>query len=419
MLTDTSIKFLNSSNLNSPLLNTDWGALIRLYDACLVDGINSLNISSLTISGDTPETNDILTLTYLVPHGYQQYQVLLLSGAQIDLLNGEHRIQSVSQDGLSLTLRTTTTISDAGNVQNIMTKLAPLGWTKEYSGVNRAVYKMNSSNGPNHYFFVLNDDPNLNGATGYDNTWAKYATTGMAEGLGTDFNPKGLCIPSIWTDIYPKGSGGNVVQGSGKVYHAISNSDISSLNDTYANIAGNRNWEIYGNESYFYLFNSLSINYPNQKQMTSFGQYDSIHQGFNYNTFMSNHAWDVKKTVDWHNITLDSNQMTGFQDERAIKSLSNLNSFSNGTLRVRSLHGLTISGYTSILNVNGPANLLKTYVLDADSILMGAFRNLYWLGSLRPFSSGQVFQQGENIYKAINVSRSSTSYEGQVVVKII
>ena len=31
MLTDTSIKFLNSSNLNSPLLNTDWGALIRLY----------------------------------------------------------------------------------------------------------------------------------------------------------------------------------------------------------------------------------------------------------------------------------------------------------------------------------------------------------------------------------------------------
>ena len=152
MLTDTSVKFFNSSNLNSPLLNTDWGALIRLYDACLVDGINTLNISSLTIEGNTAETCDIVTVTYLVPHGYQQYQVLLLSGAQVELLNGEHRIQSVSTDGLSLTFKINSNLGDAGNTQNIMTKLAPFGWTKEYSGVNRAVYKMNSSNGPNHYF---------------------------------------------------------------------------------------------------------------------------------------------------------------------------------------------------------------------------------------------------------------------------
>ena len=239
MLTDTSIKFLNSSYWNGPLLNTDWGALVRLYDACLVDGINLLNISSLSISGSSPETSDLVTITYLTPHGYQQYQVLLLSGSQVESLNGEHRIQSVSTDGLSLTFKIKTNVVDAGNILNIMTKLAPLGWTKQYSGTNRAVYKMNSSNGPNHYFFVLNDNPNNNGATGYDNTWARYATTGMAEGLGQDFNPQGLCTPTTWSDIYPRGSGGNVIQGAGKVYYAYNTYNLDNIYDANQVQGGN------------------------------------------------------------------------------------------------------------------------------------------------------------------------------------
>lgn len=419
MLTDTSVKFFNSSNLNSPLLNTDWGALIRLYDACLVDGINTLNISSLTIEGNTAETCDIVTVTYLVPHGYQQYQVLLLSGAQVELLNGEHRIQSVSTDGLSLTFKINSNLGDAGNTQNIMTKLAPFGWTKEYSGVNRAVYKMNSSNGPNHYFFVLNDDPNNSGATGYDSTWAKYATTGLAEGLGDGFNPQGICIPSTWSDIYPRGSAGNAIQGAGKVYYAYNTYNINNVYDANQFQAGNRRWEIYGNESYFYLFNANNINMSNQLQMTACGQYDCIHQGYNYNTFLCSNNWDLKAVNAWHNPSIDNNQMVGLQEERIVKSLSNLNSFTNGNLRTRSLNGIGISGYNSILNVNGPVNLLKAYVIDGDSILMGAYRNFYWLGSVRPFANGQIFTQGQNVYKAINICRLNTSYEGQIVVKIV
>lgn len=418
MLTDTSVKFFNSSNLNGPLLNTDWGALIRLYDACLVDGINTLNIASLTIEGNTADTCDIVTLTYLVPHGYQQYQVLLLTGAQVEALNKEHRIQSVSTDGLSLTFKINVNLGDAGNTQNIMTKLAPFGWTKEYSGVNRAVYKMNSSNGPNHYFFVLNDDPNNNGATGYDNTWARYATTGFAEGLGVDFNPQGLCHPTTWVDIYPRGSGGNVIQGAGKVYYAYNTYNIDNAYDANQWQAGNRKWEIYGNESYFYLFNSNNLTYP-AYQMTGCGQYDCIHQGYNYNTFISNHSWDAKSVTAWHNPSVDCNQLVGLDTERPVRSLSNLNTVVGGSLRVRSLYGITISGYQAVLNSNGPANLLKAYVMDADSVLMGAYKNLYWLGATRPFNNGQIFTQGENVYKAINMYRSSLNFEGQIVVKII
>lgn len=416
MLTDTSIKFLNSSNLNGPLLNTDWGALVRLYDACLVDGINLLNIASLSISGSSPETSDLVTITYLTPHGYQQYQVLLLSGSQVEALNGEHRIQSVSTDGLSLTFKIKTNVVDAGNILNIMTKLAPLGWTKEYSGTNRAVYKMNSSNGPNHYFFVLNDNPNNNGATGYDSTWARYATTGMAEGLGQDFNPQGLCTPTTWSDIYPRGSGGNVIQGAGKVYYAYNTYNLDNIYDANQVQAGNRRWEIYGDNSYFYLFNSNNLNYTSY-QMTGCGQYDCIHQGYNYNTFINNNTWDNKTAVSWHSLVVDTNQIIGFTDERIVKSLSNLNSINGGSLRIRSLNGISVSGYNSILNVNGPANLLKAYVIDADNILMGAYKNIYWLGSLKPFINGQVFTQGQNTYKAINMIRSG--YEGQIVVKIV
>jgi hypothetical protein len=418
MLTDTSIKFLNSSNLNGPLLNTDWGALIRLYDACLVDGINPLNISTLTMSGSTPESSDIVTLTYLTPHGYQQYQVLLISGAEIPVLNGEHRILSVSADGLSLTSKTNTNIVDAGNTLNIITKLAPFGWTKVFSGTNRAVYKMNSAAGPNHYFFVLNDNPNNNGATGYDPSWAKYATTGLAEGIGDGFTPQGLCTPAAWGELYPRGSGNNVVQGTGKVYYAYNSYSIDSIYDSNTQQAGNRRWEIYGNESYFYLFNANNISYSTQLQVTGCGQYDSLHQGYNYNTFLSNGVYDSKTAATWHNISIDANQLIGFQDERIIRSLSNLNSFANPTIRVRSLNGIAISGYNSVLNVNGPLNLLKMYVIDADAVMMGAFKNLFWLGSVRPLNNGQIFTQGEGVYKAINVYRANTSYEGQIVVRL-
>lgn len=416
MLTDTSIKFLNSSNLNGPLLNTDWGALIRLYDACLVDGINPLNISNLTMSGSTPESSDIVTLTYLTPHGYQQYQVLLITGAEIPTLNGEHRILTVSADGLSLTFKINTNIVDAGNTLNIITKLAPFGWTKVFSGTNRAVYKMNSAEGPNHYFFVLNDNPNDNGATGYNPSWAKYATTGLAEGIGDGFAPQGACNPATWSDIYPRGSGGSVIQGTGKIYYAYNTYAINSIYDANAFQAGNRRWEIYGNESYFYLFNANNINYSTQYQLTGCGQYDCLHQGYNYNTFLTNNVWDARNVTTWHDLTIDSNQLAGIQDERIVRSLSNLNTFINPTLRIRSFYGITMSGVNAILNVNGPLNLLKMYCLDADAVMMGAYRNIFWLGSVRPMNNGQIFTQGEGVYKAINVFRSGN--EGQIVVRL-
>jgi hypothetical protein len=208
------------------------------------------------------------------------------------------------------------------------------------------------------------------------------------------------------------------VQGTGKVYYAYNSYSIDSIYDSNTQQAGNRRWEIYGNESYFYLFNANNISYSTQLQVTGCGQYDSLHQGYNYNTFLSNGVYDSKTAATWHNISIDANQLIGFQDERIIRSLSNLNSFANPTIRVRSLNGIAISGYNSVLNVNGPLNLLKMYVIDADAVMMGAFKNLFWLGSVRPLNNGQIFTQGEGVYKAINVYRANTSYEGQIVVRL-
>jgi hypothetical protein len=420
MLTDTSIKFLNSSNLNGPLLNTDWGALIRLYDACLVNGINPLNISNLTMSGSTAESSDIVTLTYLTPHGYQQYQVLLITGAEIPALNGEHRILTVSADGLSLTFKINTNIVDAGNTLNIITKLAPFGWTKVFSETNKAIYKMNSSEGPNHYFFVWNDNPNNMGGTGYGTNWTRYAITGFSENIADGFNPQGLCFPSNWTDLPASGNGATMKMGCGKVYYANSNNyNLENCYDLYDVSAGNRYWEMYGNESYFYLINSFNVNFNWSRSITGCGQYDCLHQGYNYNTFHSVCSWDTKIPQDWMNGYIDFNQIVGSENERSIRSLSNLNNISNPTLRVRSFPGTTVSGYNGGLNVNGPVNLIKAYLIDTDNVLMGALKNLYHLAATRPLNNGQIFQQGENIYKATNLWRASSSYEGQIVLKLV
>ena len=81
MVASTDIKFYVHTNTNAPQLSNAFGCMINVLDACLVNGINPLNISNLTMSGSNPESSDIVTLTYLTPHGYQQYQVLLIKSA--------------------------------------------------------------------------------------------------------------------------------------------------------------------------------------------------------------------------------------------------------------------------------------------------------------------------------------------------
>lgn len=162
---DTSVKFLDSTMPNSPVLNGQVGSLVSLLDACLVGGFGSVNISSLVIAGD------VATVETSAPHGFSMAgltgPVVKISGASVTAVNTEWRVASVTNATKFLVAMPGVT----GPVSGSMTvKYAPLGWTKAFEGTNKAAYKGNErSNG--HYLQVIDDSTVTTSAAG---RWAKW-----------------------------------------------------------------------------------------------------------------------------------------------------------------------------------------------------------------------------------------------------
>ena len=131
---DTSVKFFTEEMVGAPALSGTAGALIAVLDACLVDGFGSKSLTSLVVSGG------IATATFAGGASAAQPQSVILvagvTGAMTDL-NGEQKALTVS----STTVTFATAVADGTASGTVTMKMAPLGWTKVYTGTNKAVYK--------------------------------------------------------------------------------------------------------------------------------------------------------------------------------------------------------------------------------------------------------------------------------------
>lgn len=120
----------------APSLSGTAGALIGILTACLVDGFGSVTLTSLEVE------SNVATATVSGGHGLEMIgdvgPVITIAGATPSGLNGEWRIASI----VSSTEFTfaTSGISDQTATGTITAKRAPLGWTKPFSGTNKAVY---------------------------------------------------------------------------------------------------------------------------------------------------------------------------------------------------------------------------------------------------------------------------------------
>jgi hypothetical protein len=130
----TDVKIFRSSDAGAPVLNGAAGALASLLYACLVTGYNTLAPSSVTRDGDT------VTVTYGSAHGHALHQVINVSGANEADYNGDFRITEVATNTLQYKLATGVTPATPAT-GTIATKMAPAGWTRPYSGTNKAVFK--------------------------------------------------------------------------------------------------------------------------------------------------------------------------------------------------------------------------------------------------------------------------------------
>lgn len=155
-----AVKRYTSAMTSAPSLTGVAGTLVSLLDACLVNGFNT------TSPTGAEQTSGTATLTFGSAHGYQVNDVIALSGANESAWNNEFRVLTVATNTLTFAIDSGTTSPATGTLS---CKVAPLGWTKPYSGTNKAAYLPAVAYCQN-YLRVLDDSTTPTSASG---RWAK------------------------------------------------------------------------------------------------------------------------------------------------------------------------------------------------------------------------------------------------------
>lgn len=155
-----SVKRYYSGMTGAPTLSGTAGALIALLDACLKDGFNVKAPTGAT------QTSGTATLSFSSSHGYAPGDVIALSGANESAWNDEFLVLTTTTNSLTFAIGAGTTSPATGTLS---CKIAPLGWTKPFSGTNKGAY-LPKAQYVQCYLRVLDDSTVPTSANG---RWAK------------------------------------------------------------------------------------------------------------------------------------------------------------------------------------------------------------------------------------------------------
>jgi hypothetical protein len=129
----TAVKLFHSGMTGAPTLTGVAGSLLGVLQACLVDGWGAATVDSLTVSGG------IATVTIGAGHPFEVDSVALIAGATVTggTVNGEQRVLSAT----ATTYTFAAAVGDQTATGTITHKVAPLGWERQFTGTNKAVYR--------------------------------------------------------------------------------------------------------------------------------------------------------------------------------------------------------------------------------------------------------------------------------------
>ncbi len=148
----TSVRYYDSTMPGAPSLSATAGTLISVLDACLVNGFGSVTINPLVVA------SNVATATVSTGHGFAMVgstgPVVRISGATPAGLNGDWRITVISATQFTFT---TTGITDQTATGTISAKRAPAGFSKAFSGTNKAVYRSLNTEAVEAYYRIQDD----------------------------------------------------------------------------------------------------------------------------------------------------------------------------------------------------------------------------------------------------------------------
>lgn len=240
-----AVKRYTSTMTGAPSLTGQAGALVALFDACLKDGFNSKTVTLAQTGGTATATCN--------SHGFNVNDVVAISGANEAAWNNEFRVLTAATNSFTFAIASGTTSPATGT---ITAKIAPLGWTKPYSGTNKAAYLPNIAY-VQCYLRILDDSTTPNSASG---RWAK------ARGYET------MSDVDTGTGLFP-----TVAQSANGLSIIKSSSSDSTA----------RAWWLVGDGGIFYFGSFWSASYPTVPGGYIFGDIASLRAGDAYSFFIN------------------------------------------------------------------------------------------------------------------------------------
>jgi len=169
-----AIKVYRNTDAGAPVLTGFAGSLVTVLDAVLVNGYNTVNVTSITRSSSTA------TVVCATPHGLSTGDSATISGATQADYNIDALVTVVDATTFTFAVANAPASPATGT---ITAKRSSAGFTKAFSGTNKAVYRANDVSGLRHCLRVL-DDGGTSGGGGEARVFGYETMTDVDTGTG-------------------------------------------------------------------------------------------------------------------------------------------------------------------------------------------------------------------------------------------
>lgn len=384
-MTDLTVKYFNSGMTGAPQIANNWGDLVTMLDACLINGFALHAIDTLSLS------DGIATATISSGHAYRPFQVVEVSGAEQPEYNGQFRVLTATMTSFTYAV-TGSPVSPATTATSLSAKVAPLGWEKPFSSNHKAAYRSKNPQSPQNLLLIDNGIKSPD----YDPSWAKWASVGIVEDLADIDTIVGAQAPydpnqpnQNWTQVEPNQWGWH------KWYHARQ-TGYENYGD---NGVGNRNWVLVGDDRLFFLFvtNASAFDWYGRNSYC-FGDITSFKPGDSYATvlcaddnFSSLGAyWSYPGQYNGYGLTATLD----FSGKVLLRNHTQLgNPVRFGVTSLNTNNGQQVCGRGPMPFPNGADYslwLLPTYVRQEDGHMRGLMPGMLWMPQDRPYSDQTI-----------------------------
>lgn len=319
-------QYISSRQLNAPQMGSQVGAegqILRVLDACLVNGFGDTTVASARIEGE------FVVLNFGSKHDFLRFQFVLISGATSSNLNGKKKILKMTATEIYLEKGGVTDVSGSLSV-----KVAPLGW-QHIGGTADPLLRAYKSKLNPTLNKILHLDCNLPTRSKYGaNNPIKKAIVSIVDELPTMGGFKSLTNDYLGNYNYTDG-----------YFHWVQavESDYPHYDMSYKN---NTDWVLIGDEEFFYfciltetsynqtILLSKSTTTPMRRTGYAFGRLPTTDSLSKDSTFLSARRLDVYNR--------NTAYISGFSDLSNILSGNNQGYVDRAGFLIKSYSGLEL-----------------------------------------------------------------------------